>query len=103
MTEILLSQYLIPVAVMVSAAATTSTAVFAWKTWQAVNTHERALFGEDDVRGHDGIIEAVNENTERSERNRRVLRAHDLVPAGDDFLYRGGSSAEDDKQDAKSD
>jgi len=93
----LVSGYVLPVAVLVSAAATTATATFAWKTWQAVNTHDRALFGEPEVNGHDGIVEAVNENTERSERNRRVLRAHDLVPRGQGDFYRDESSGDDER------
>ncbi|ALJ99693.1 hypothetical protein BGV91_gp30 [Haloarcula californiae icosahedral virus 1] len=85
----LVSQFVLPLAVLVSAAATTTTAAFAWKLYQAVNTHERALFGEPEVNGHDGIVKAVNENSERSEVNRRVLRANDMVPPQGDF-YRGG-------------
>jgi len=85
----LLSQFVLPLAVLVSAAATTATATFAWKLYSAVEEHERALFGEDRVDGHDGIVDAVNENTERSEVNRRVLRANDMVPPQGEF-YRGG-------------
>jgi len=79
--------------VLVSAAATTTTAAFAWKTYQAVNVHDRALFGSPAVDGHDGIVKAVNENTERSEVNRRVLRVNDMVPPQGDF-YRGGGRPE---------
>ncbi|AAY24960.1 ORF 34 [Haloarcula hispanica virus SH1] len=78
----IVSQYVLPVAVIVSAAATTTTAAIAWQLYRAVKTHERALFGEEAVNGHDGIVEVVNENTQRSEVNRRVLRAHDMVPPG---------------------
>jgi len=86
----LVSGYVLPVAVLVSAAATTTTAAFAWKLYSAVERHDRALFGEPRVDGHDGVVDAVNENTERSEVNRRVLRANDIVPPQGDFYRRGG-------------
>jgi len=85
----LVSQFILPVAVLVSAAATTTTAAFAWKLYTAVESHDRALFGEPRVDGHDGLVDAVNDNTERSEVNRRVLRANDMEPPQWDF-YRGG-------------
>ena len=82
----LLYDLLLPLAVLVSAAATTATAAFAWRFYSAVETHERALFGDDDVDGHEGVLAAVNNNSERSERNRRrskenrqVLRSNGLV------------------------
>jgi len=72
-----LTLYLAPVAVIVSAAATTSTAVFAWRMHKTVNIHERALFGEQNV--HNGLVDAVNDNTEMTDKHRRVLREHDLI------------------------
>ncbi|AGC65555.1 hypothetical protein K745_gp30 [Haloarcula hispanica virus PH1] len=78
----LVSQFVLPFAVVVSAAATTTMAALAWKLYRTVTSHDRALFGEEAVNGHDGVIQAVNENTTRSEVNRRVLRAHDMVPPG---------------------
>lgn len=95
-TATLLQQFILPVAVIVSAAATTTTATFAWRLYRITSAHDRALFGEDRVDGHDGIVEAVNENTERSERNRRVLRAHDMVPRGQGDFYRGDPANERD-------
>jgi len=103
--ETLVAQYVLPLAVLVSAAATTTTAGFAWKTYQAVNVHDRALFGSDAVEGHDGVVDAVNENTERSEVNRRVLRVNDMVPPQGDF-YRGGgrpAATRDDSDDEQVD
>jgi hypothetical protein len=93
------AQFVLPLAVLVSAAATTATATFAWKLYSAVEEHERALFGEDRVDGHDGIVNAVNKNTERSEVNRRVLRAHDMVPPGQGSYYRGGARPDRDGDD----
>ena len=89
------SMYLVPVAVLVSAGATSTSAVIAWKLYQAVETHERTLFGESDVEGYDGVVAAVNENTQRSETNRRVLRAHDLVGPGQGSEYRGDPGPDD--------
>ena len=89
--EALLVQFVVPLAVIVSAAATTTTTAIAYKLYTTVTVHERALFGEPEVNGHDGIVDAVNENTERSEVNRRVLRAHDMVPEGQGDYYRGDS------------
>lgn len=88
--ETLLTSYIMPTAVIVSAAATTTTAVFAWRLYTAVKLHDRALFGEPEVEGHDGIIEQVEANEERSERHRLVLKRYDLMPSEDDF-YRGGN------------
>lgn len=75
----LLTEYILPLAVTISAAATTTTAVIAVKLLRAVRTHERALFGEEPIEGDDGIICAVNQNTERSEENRIALKASDDV------------------------
>jgi len=75
----LLTEFVLPAAVIISAASASATATFAWKTWQAVKVHDRALFGEEAVNGHEGVIEVVNENSELSERNRKVLRQHGLV------------------------
>ena len=77
----LVAQYIIPLAVMVSAAATTATAGIAWRLYSHVETHERALFGEQEVEGHDGIVTAVNENTQMTDTHRTVLRRHDLLDA----------------------
>jgi len=98
----LVSQFLMPLAVLVSAAATTATATFAWKLYTMTRLHEQALFGSDAVDGHDGVVQAVNENTERSEKNRRVLRANHMVPPQGDF-YRGGGRppANDDSDDER--
>lgn len=76
----LFGSFLLPLAVLVSAAATTSTAAVAWTLYQSLTVHERALFGDDEVDGHDGIVTAVNMNTRRSESNRRVLRVNEMAP-----------------------
>lgn len=93
----LVTNYLLPVAVLVSAGSATATATFAYKLWTLQKIHDRALFGEEAVDGHDGVVAAVNENTERSEVNRRVLRAHDLVPRQRDDFYRGDSDRGDEQ------
>lgn len=82
MISTLLTEYLLPVAVLVSAAATTTTATFAWRLWRLSRTHDRALFGEDEVDGHDGIIESVNENSRMTREHRMTLRREGMTPAG---------------------
>lgn len=76
-----MGEFLLPVAVLVSAAATTAMAALAWTLYQSLTVHERALFGDEEVDGHDGIVTAVNMNTRRSESNRRVLRVNDMSPS----------------------
>lgn len=73
MLSALITQYILPTAVVVSAAATTTSAAIAWKLYQSVEQHERVLFGEDSIDTHEGILTAVHENQRRSERNRRIL------------------------------
>lgn len=85
MEATLLSSYVMPLAVLVSATATTATATFAYKLWQLSKLHDRALFGEEKLDGHDGIIsevernrELAEENQERSEENEEVLTRQGL-------------------------
>ncbi|AFD02308.1 putative protein 27 [Haloarcula hispanica icosahedral virus 2] len=86
-----LTEYVLPVAVLVSAAATTSTAAFAWRLWSLSRTHDRALFGEEEVDGHDGIIETVNRNQRMTREHRQTLRREGMTPAG--RVYDGDDDA----------
>jgi hypothetical protein len=83
----ILQSFVLPIAVVVSAAGTTSSAVFAWKMYQSHRQHERALFGEEEVDGHDGIISTVNENTAMTDEHRRTLLKHDLINKDGDTVY----------------
>jgi len=74
-----LNDFIMPLAVIVSAAATTATATFAWRVYQLSQLHERALFGEEELDSHDGIVEAVNQNTKRTLYHRQILRESDAM------------------------
>jgi hypothetical protein len=88
-----LNQFILPLAVLVSASGTIATATFAWKLYDLTKVHDRALFGSEVVDGHDGIVSAVNENTEMTDQHRQVLHKHDLI--GDRPLYRSMDSEDD--------
>lgn len=45
----LIYEFILPVAVIVSAAATTATAGFAYQLWRATELHDRALFGDEEL------------------------------------------------------
>jgi hypothetical protein len=86
LTGPLFVRFILPLAVILSSAAASAASALALRLYRKTSVHERALFGEEDVAGHDGIIKAVNNNSERSEenrkrseRNRRVLRSNGLV------------------------
>lgn len=81
--EAILIEYVLPVAVIVSAAATTSTAVLAYKVYEAVQTHERTLFGEESHESYNGVVPVVKRNQQRSEKNRQILRSYEMVPWDD--------------------
>jgi len=83
----LVSEYLIPVAVIVSATATTTSAVFLWRLFRGYQIHEQALFGVEEIEGHDGVVGAVNENTRMVDTHRRVLRRNDLIDE-DNLFHR---------------
>jgi hypothetical protein len=96
------SDWLVPTAVLVSAASTTATAAFAWRLYTTAKVHDRALFGAEAVEGHDGLVPAVNENTQLIDQNRQILRRNDLLPGHPDGLYRGVEYTADD-EDADND
>ena len=67
----ILTEFILPFAVIVSAAATTTTAVFAYQLWKSNQLHDRALFGDDELETP-GLIHMVKAH-------RRVIkREHDL-------------------------
>ena len=67
----LLVEFLLPVAVLISAAATSATAVFAYHLWQSTTVHDRVLFGDDDLH-YPGLVDMVNAH-------RRIIKhEHDL-------------------------
>jgi len=81
-----LTEFLLPLAVIVSAASATSTAAFVWKLYNMSKLHDRALFGDEELEGHDGLVDAVNrntvavnENSQRVQRHRQALREADGV------------------------
>jgi len=87
MVSALASNFLYPLAVVLAAGAASTTSVVAWKLYQTVENHDRALFGESDLESHDGIVSAVNENTRMTDQHRRVLRRHDLIDDGGQVNY----------------
>ena len=67
----LLVEFLLPVAVLISAAATSATAVFAYHLWKSTTVHDRVLFGDDDLY-YPGLVQMVNSH-------RRVIKhEHDI-------------------------
>jgi len=86
--ENLLNHYILPLAVIISTAGTTTTAALAWKLYQSVQHHDRALFGADDIESHEGVIRTVNRNTEKVEVNRRALVREGMVRRRDAERYR---------------
>lgn len=79
-----LTAYLYPFAAIVSAAASTATAAAGWRLYRQHKKHSRTLYGEPEIDGHDGLVTAVNENSEMVDTHRRALRREDLMPAGVD-------------------
>ena len=75
----IIASFLLPLAVTLSATSATATAGIAWKLYQRTEAHDRALFGEDEFDGHDGLVTAVNENTAMTDRHRQVLKRHDMI------------------------
>lgn len=74
----MLTGFIIPLAVLISAGATSATAVFAYHLWRTTLLHDRALFGEEELESP-GVLEMVMAH-------RRVIkREHDLR---DEELYR---------------
>jgi hypothetical protein len=71
--------FVIPLSVLISAAATTTTAVIAWRLYKTVMVHDRTLFGEPEFDGRDGIVSSVNRTQHIAEQNRRDLRAADMT------------------------
>ena len=67
----ILAEYVLPLAVLVSAAATSATGVFAYQLWRSNQLHDRALFGDEELETP-GLIHMVKAH-------RRVIkREHDL-------------------------
>ena len=56
--------YTVAVMSTVTATAAMATAGFAWKTWQSVERHERALYGAESIDRWDGIVPTVAEHEE---------------------------------------
>lgn len=87
--EVLLRDYLLPLAVLASSASASVTLGFVYRTWQTLEEHDRALHGEESIDGHDGIVTAVNQNTRMTDHHARVLRRNDLMEYADPAPGRG--------------
>lgn len=54
----LLSDWLVPVLVIITAASATASAATAFSVWRTLREHDRVLFGNPRVPEHRGVLEA---------------------------------------------
>ena len=72
-----LTEFVLPLAVLISAAATSATAVFAYQLWRTTSTHDRVLFGDDDI-AYPGVVHMVKSH------GKAIKQEHNLAT---DDLY----------------